>query len=200
MKKLTNGLAILFATAVTSLLFVSQANATAVLCSENVTLNHMSIDDSQVDSCLASGTGNITGNPMNDLFLNGATGAGYEFADKQDGAGGTSGAYSIFYTQSGDTGTWSFDSSFWDIYDTGAIGFKFGTGNTPDEWFVYELQDGISSGDWQFIAGLISHGGGLSHINLYGVRGSTDVPEPGTLALLGIGAVMLSLSQRKKKA
>lgn len=196
MKRMTNGLAVLAATLLASLLFVSQANAAAVLCSNNVLLNHMSIDDSQVNACLASGVGNLTGNPANDEFLLLPAGADYELASKSDEAN----PFNILYTQNGDTGTWSFDSSFWDSYETGAIGFKFGTGNTPDEWFVYELKDGISSGDWEFIAGLFGKGGGLSHVNLYGIRGSFDVPEPGTLGLMGMGILLLGLSRRRKSA
>ncbi|WP_375176680.1 PEP-CTERM sorting domain-containing protein [Marinobacter mobilis] len=197
MKRMTNGLAVLAATLLASLLFVSQANAAAVLCSNNVLLNHMSIDDSQVNACLASGVGNLTGNPANDEFLLLPAGADYELASKSDEAN----PFNILYTQNGDTGTWSFDSSFWDSYETGAIGFKFGTGNTPDEWFVYELKDGISSGDWEFISGLLyGQGGGLSHVNLYGIRGSFDVPEPGTLGLMGMGILLLGLSRRRKSA
>lgn len=197
MKRMTNGLAVLAATLLASLLFVSQANAAAVLCSDNILLNHMSIDDSQVNACLASGVGNLTGNPANDDFLILPAGADYELASKSD----DSNPFNILYSQNGDTGTWSFDSSFWDTYDTGAIGFKFGTGNTPDEWFVYELKDGISSGDWEFISGLLfGQGGGLSHVNLYGMRGSFEVPEPGTLGLMGMGILLLSLGRRRKSA
>ncbi|SFM02571.1 PEP-CTERM protein-sorting domain-containing protein [Marinobacter zhejiangensis] len=198
MKRMTNGLAAVAATVLASLFLVAQVNAAPVLCSEDTTKNHMSIDDSQVDACLASGVGNIQGdNAAQDLFLSGPAGAGYEFAGKYAiDDGGTGNTFNITYGE----GTWSFDSSFWDIFSEGAIGFKFGTGNTPDEWFVYSLQDLVSSGNWELILGDGGKGGGLSHVNLYGIRGPVDVPEPGTLGLVGMGVLLLSLSQRRKKA
>jgi hypothetical protein len=57
-------------------------------------------------------------------------------------------------------------------------------GNQPDEWFVYLLDPLVSSGDWSFV-NLFGTGGGLSHVQLYGVERGTSVPEPGTLGLFG---------------
>lgn len=174
-------------------LFVGHAIAAPILCSTDPTKNRMSIDGSQVSACLAHGTGNLTGNPKNDLFLNGA-GAGYEFAGKKEDSPSLN-PFNILYTQSGATGTWSFDSSFWDTYGSGAIAFKFGTGNKPDQWFVYSLHAGTTSGDWEFI-NKFGRGGGLSHVNLYGM-GPALVPEPGTLSLLGLGILGLALAKRR---
>jgi len=36
------------------------------------------------------------------------------------------------FTQSGTTGKFSLDASLWQTWDEIAIGFKFGTGNKPD--------------------------------------------------------------------
>ncbi|MCG8520100.1 MAG: hypothetical protein MI794_19115 [Pseudomonadales bacterium] len=175
------------------LFIATQASAVAILCSSDTTKNHMSIDDSQVSACLDSGTGNLTGNPANDLFLNGV-GSGYEFAGKQE-PGTTFNPFNILYTQSGDMGTWNFDASFWSMYSDGAIAFKFGTGNQPDEWFVYQLNAGITSGDWEFI-NVFGRGGGLSHVNLYGMKGK--VAEPATVTLLALGLLLLGATRRRK--
>jgi hypothetical protein len=164
-------------------LLAGSANAVPVLC-EDATVNHMYVDSSQVSSCLGAGVGNINGNPATDDFL---TGEGSGLGLVGIGAGS--------FTQSGSTGTFSLDSSLWATFSEIAIGFKFGTGNNPDEWFVYALNPSISSGTWQFV-NVFGTGGGLSHIQLYGTPGS--VPEPSTLALLGIGMLAAGFARRRK--
>lgn len=165
--------------------FAGSANAVPLLC-EDVAVNHMYVDDSQVSSCLGAGVGNINGNPTTDGFLTG------------EGSGlGLVGIGSASYTQSGSSGTFSLSSSLWDTWSEIAIGFKFGTGNNPDEWFVYALNPMISSGSWQFV-NVFGRGGGLSHIQLYGIPGGTTVPEPSTLALLGIGMLAAGFARRSK--
>jgi hypothetical protein len=166
-------------------LLAGSANAVPVLC-EDATVNHMYVDSSQVSSCLGAGVGNINGNPGTDDFL---TGEGSGLGLVGIGAGA--------FTQSGSTGTFSFASSLWDTWSEIAIGFKFGTGNNPDEWFVYSLNPSISSGSWQFV-NVFGRGGGLSHIQLYGIPGGTTVPEPSTLALLGIGMLAAGFARRRK--
>jgi hypothetical protein len=164
---------------------MAPAGAVPVLC-EDVNLNHMLVDSSYVQSCIDAGVGNI-GNGQNDDFLNaGNTG----WTDI------TGDASFISFTQNGSTGTFSFDSSLWDDNGSIALGFKFGTGNQPDEWFVYLLQDLVSSGTWEFV-NVFGTGGGLSHITLYGGEGTT-VPEPATLLLLGLGLLSLGFARRKK--
>lgn len=159
------------------------ASAADILC-ENPALNHMLVDSSYVSACLDAGTGNLTGNPLNDLFINGV-GAGY----------GSIGATS--WTQTGSTGTFSLNPSLWGSYDSIAIGFKFGTGNQPDEWFVYALNDNVSAGIWTFV-NVFNRGGGLSHVNLYGIKGGNNVPEPGVLGLLGLGLALVGLMRWRK--
>lgn len=165
------------------------AGAVPVLC-QSTERNHMFVDSSLVSSCVAAGVGNINGNTKTDDFLKGAgVGLGY------------TGIGSGSFTQNADkvTGTFSIDSSLWDTWSSIAIGFKFGTGNQPDEWFIYLLNGLVSSGDWQFV-NVFGRGGGLSHIQLYGVeRNETKVPEPGTLALFGLGLLGVAFAQRRRK-
>ncbi len=176
---------------------VGVAAADPVYCSEVSTdKNYMSIDESEVSACLLSGygkgsAGNLSGNPKNDPFLLDPIGADYSLAGKSDDEDNF---FNILFSQDG---SWSFDESFWDSNSEGAIGFKFGTGNKPDEWFVFSLISGVSSGSWDFFS-QFDQRGGLSHVNLYG--NSVSVPEPGTLVLLGAGLLLVGLRRPRKKA
>jgi hypothetical protein len=183
--------------ALAGLALSTSALAAPVTCL-NTANNHMIIDSSAVSSCLAAGVGNITGQNHSDLFINnGTTGDGYESAGKSDGDN----PFSVRFTQSrsgGNTiGTFTLDDSFWDDAISGAIGFKFGTGNRPDEWFVFELQRGMTSGSFTFV-NVFGRGGGLSHVNLYRVPG-VAVAEPSGLVLLGLGVVGAGLARRRAK-
>jgi hypothetical protein len=172
------------ALALAAALYMAPASAVPVLC-EDVNLNHMLVDSAYVQSCIDAGVGNI-GNGQNDDFLNaGNTG----WTD-------ISGSASLSFGQNGSTGTFSFDSSLWDDFSELAIGFKFGTGNQPDEWFVYLLQDLVSSGSWEFV-NVFGTGGGLSHLTLYAGEGTT-VPEPAMLTLLGLALFGLGFARRRK--
>ena len=171
------------------LMITGTASASPVVC-QVVTNNHMNVDNSIVSACLDAGVGNLTGNPTNDLFING------------EGDGYASIGLGVFtqdpQVPGGSTGTFSFDDSLWATYSDIAFGFKFGTGNQPDEWFVYSLKSLLESGDydWAFV-NVFGKGGGLSHVNFYGILEDRQVPEPGTLALLGLALIVASCFRRQ---
>jgi PEP-CTERM motif len=177
------------ALALAAVFYMAPAGAVAVLCKDDLK-NHMNVDSSLVSSCIDAGVGNI-GNGQNDDFLNaGNTG----WTDI------TSLASSLSFTQNGSTGTFSFDSTLWNTFGDIALGFKFGTGNQPDEWFVYLLNDLVSSGSWSFV-NVFGKGGGLSHLTLYGGEEEccVNVPEPSTLTLFGAALSALALALRYRR-
>jgi hypothetical protein len=76
-------------------------------------------------------------------------------------------------------------------YDLAAINAYFGGGYTQlgksDDGF------GIVTAGWD----IGNPAGGLSHLGVF-VRGTSQVPEPGTLALLGMGLLGMAAAARRK--
>jgi hypothetical protein len=173
------------ALALTAAFYALPASATPVLC-EDTSRNHMYVDSAYVSSCVDAGMGNVNGNPNTDSFLLANPDLNY------------TGIGSANFWQVGNFGQFWFDSDLWDDWGSIAVGFKFGTGNRADEWFVYNLDQSVSSGWWSFV-NVFRRGGGLSHIQIYGVQGNVSVPEPGTLSLLGLALVGAALARRRKK-
>lgn len=177
----------LAATMAMGLMVPATALADEVLCKDSA-INHMIIDtDYVVDPCVAAGVGNI-GNGQNDDFLATAEGEGYTHI-----AGGSFDTTNS--TNLTSEGTFSLNAALWQTYSSIAIGFKFGTGNQPDEWFIYTLVSGVTTGTWKFIETSVSGGNGLSHVQLYAGPPVT-VPEPASLALLLFGLVGVGASRK----
>jgi hypothetical protein len=97
------------------------------------------------------------------------------------------------------SGSFTVDPAAWGTWGEIAIGFVIGGGKIGPKWAAFELPTGETSGLW---SQSLTHGGGLSHANLYG-RGTpveiTEVPEPATLLLLGSGLTFFARRKRAKR-
>jgi len=174
-----------------SVLFASHPSAGLIACNQiSTTKNYMQISDAYVSSCVDAGVGNINGNAQTDDLLLANPGSGL--------VGINGGSFvQLTKTSSKTTGTFSLDPNLWNTWNDLLIGFKFGTGSKPDQWFVYALNDLVSSGYWIF-NNVFGIGGGISHVQLY-ASGPRTVPEPSTLSLVGAGLLGTALVRRRAK-
>lgn len=82
---------------------------------------------------------------------------------------------------------------------------RIGTGGSPDATDTHYLFENLSSTQWAYV--LLSQFEGVtnmniervSHISVGGGDGSTDVPTPGTVALLGAALAGLAIGARRRK-
>jgi hypothetical protein len=96
-------------------------------------------------------------------------------------------------------GLWLIDDDIWDAYSDVMLVLKGGNGNTvPDRYVGYLLEQGQDWGSYlsPFMNG--SRRKDISHISVYLRQGGNAVPEPTTLALIGIGLVGLAYMRRRR--
>ena len=148
-----------------------------------------SLTTDPASSCYAYGNGNLNG-ANNDAFL--------DLVDGWDFVGQNSAFTSTGSLSGGTSGDWAIAN--FDPTLQYAVGVK--DGGNP-KWAVFLLPQGVSSGEWA----VTSPQGALSHLALYSRDGEPVepgeepiVPEPATVALLGLGLVAGGARMRRAKA
>ena len=82
---------------------------------------------------------------------------------------------------------------------TDATHFLVKDGNHNPVWYLFDIAGWNGIEDIQ-LSNFWPAQGAISHVSIFGGGQPTDVPEPGTLALFGLGLAGLGFARRKKAA
>lgn len=184
------------------------ANAASVVCGDlTLGTRTVTIDPALTGGLCYAQNGNLQNQDIADLGLitvdKDVTG---EFPPGGDASEG----WLQFTRDTVTSGTWTFASTLWDLYESLYIAFHYGnagnkTDTNPDS-FVVQLAPDSTTGTYALGGGELN---GLSNIYLLGIRCTdpngcdTDpfiVPTPGTLGLLGIAMAGLGFAARRRQS
>lgn len=162
------------------LLMAASANAAWVDCGSYAAANGIQRND----GCTVSTTATQDFLKTNPMTVNGDGGAfgftDWTFISKDESKSAT-----------GLSGTWSVDAG---AYTQVIAIFKSGAGTFLTGYLLLG-----SDGDWTSPFQVNGKIRGNSHISYYGRMAASEVPEPGTLGLLGMGVLGFGLARRRRR-
>ena len=163
-------------------------SAQALTCGGPTGTRTVTVDPAQ--TCSATGLGNLGDGAIE-------TAVGGTLVDR-DAANANGGLLNITGVGAS-TGTWSLASALWDTYSSLSLYFHFGNGNPTDptfnpDWFIVQLTSGATSGTWSVNPSQLT----LSNIAIIGSGTTQRVPEPASMALLGLGIGLVGFGLKRR--
>jgi len=170
----------LFTAAMLALLLSWNVAAGPIICNSMSDARYMELTPSEgIATCAGSGTG-MPGNKSfhESLGL-------FEIEKLEDAEGSLVGQWFTINGLDATSGSIDFISTLYDEYSDIHVAFKFGFAQINPDWMSYSVE-GVLNAEWA-----VTGQQALSNVAVWGKRKTVEVPEPGTLGLLGLGLIGL---------